>query len=280
MAEVDLEELYDSILEGNQAAISKTVSALLDLWNDEDFESVEIFAEETLTEDVPKKFISKILSLSDEHLEFVEDFLASIDGKTIVDKADFPSLMEFTKSSRECDNEEFNASRSGRASIALNPECPPKILLELAGDERWEIRYRVALNPSSTSEILEVLLDGSYPEYLEDLADFIEATVALHKNSSGALLGKLAASENPIVRTAVACNPNTPSAALEQAKLLGVDSDLLNYPKSRQKIPTFRETRLCWWFWESDWTVADLENLQIPGVEHSALRKFFKAIQP
>ena len=280
MAEVDLEELYDSILEGNQAAISKTVSALLDLWNDEDFESVEIFAEETLTEDVPKKFISKILSLSDEHLEFVEDFLASIDGKTIVDKADFPSLMEFTKSSRECDNEEFNASRSGRASIALNPECPPKILLELAGDERWEIRYRVALNPSSTSEILEVLLDGSYPEYLEDLADFIQATVALHKNSSGALLGKLAASENPIVRTAVACNPNTPSAALEQAKLLGVDSDLLNYPKSRQKIPTFRETRLCWWFWESDWTVADLENLQIPGVEHSALRKFFKAIQP
>ena len=166
MAEVDLEELYDSILEGNQAAISKTVSALLDLWNDEDFESVEIFAEETLTEDVPKKFISKILSLSDEHLEFVEDFLASIDGKTIVDKADFPSLMEFTKSSRESDNEEFNASRCGRASVAMNPECPPKILLNLAKDEKWEIRYRVAINPASNSEVLSSLVNGVYPPML------------------------------------------------------------------------------------------------------------------
>jgi hypothetical protein len=280
MAEVDLEELYDSILDGNQSAIKKTVKALLELWLDEDFDSVEIFAEETLTAEAPKKFLSEILLYSEKHPDFVKDFVASIDDKTIVHEADFARLKEMKQSSRDQDSDEFNASRSGRASIALNPECPPKILLELAGDERWEIRYRVALNPSSTSEILEVLLDGRYPEYLEDLADFIEATVALHKNSSGALLGKLAASENPIVRTAVACNPNTPSAALEQAKLLGVDSDLLNYPKSRQKIPTFRETRLCWWFWESDWTVADLENLQIPGVEHSALRKFFKAIQP
>jgi len=262
MAEVDLEELYEAILEGNQSAIIKTVATLLELWLDEDFDSVEIFAEETLTAEAPKKFLSEILLHSEAHLDFVEDFVASIDEKTIVDKADFTRLKEMKKSSREQDSDEFNASRSGRASIALNPECPPKILLELAGDERWEIRYRVALNPSSESEILEVLLDGSYPEYLEDLADFIEATVALHKNSSDTLLAKLAVSENPIVRTAVACNPNTPLAALQQAKSLGVDSKLLNQPESRQKIPAFRETRLCWWFGDSSWTLADLENLQ------------------
>ena len=280
MTEVDLEELYDAILEGEKSAIKKTVKALLAFWEDEDFDSVEIFAEETLTSDAPKKFLSEILLHSESYPDFVEDFVASIDEKTIVSESDFPRLMEMTRSSREQDNEEFNASRCGRASVAMNPECPPKLLLDLAKDEKWEIRYRVALNPASSSEILEALVGGSYPEYLEDLADFIEATVALHKNSSEALLAKLAVSDNPIVRTAVACNPNTPSAALEQAKLLGVDANLINHPKSRQKIPTFRETRLCWWFGSSDWTLADLENLQIAGTKDSALRKFFKTINP
>ncbi len=280
MTDVDLEELYDSILEGNKSAIEKTVKALLDFWADDDFESVEIFAEEILTDEAPKEFISAILKRKNSHSDFVQDFVASIDGKTIVHEKDFPTLITMTESSRESDNEEFNASRCGRASVAMNPECPPKLLMELAKDEKWEIRYRVALNPGSSSEILEALVGGSYPEYLEDLADFIEATVALHKNSSAALLAKLAVSDDPIVRTAVACNPNTPSAALEQAKLLGVDANLINHPKSRQKIPTFRETRLCWWFGSSDWTLADLENLQIAGAKDSALRKFFKTINP
>ena len=64
MAEVDLEELYDSILEGNKSAIDKTVTALLDFWEDDDFESVEIFAEEILTDEAPKKFISKEAKIS------------------------------------------------------------------------------------------------------------------------------------------------------------------------------------------------------------------------
>jgi hypothetical protein len=263
MAEVDLEELYDSVLEGNQAAISKTVSALLDLWNDDDFESVEIFAEEILTDEVPKKFISKILAQSDEHLEFVEDFVASIDGKPIVDKTDFPILMEYTTSSRESDNEEFNASRSGRASIALNPECPPELLLNLAKDEKWEIRYRVSLNPSATSDILNSLLSGSYEKGYEDLAVFIEATVALHKNTSSSTLEELANSENEVIRTAVACNPNTPSEIVQKAKSRGVNLDSISPSKKRLSQPAFRDTRLCWWFGDSEWTLADLENLQV-----------------
>jgi hypothetical protein len=263
MAEVDLEELYDSILEGNQAAISKTVSALLDLWNDDDFESVEIFAEETLTEDVPKKFISKILAQSDEHLEFVQDFVASIDGKPIVDKADFPILMDYTTSSRESDNEEFNASRSGRASVAMNPECPPELLLNLAKDEKWEIRYRVALNPASNSEVLSSLLKGVYPPMLEFLSEYLETTVALHKNTSSSTLEALAISENEVIRTAVACNPNTPSEIVQKAKSLGVNLDSISPSKKRSSQPAFRDTRLCWWFGLSEWTLADLENLQV-----------------
>jgi hypothetical protein len=263
MAEVDLEELYDSILEGDQAAISKTVSALLDLWNDDDFESVEIFAEETLTEDVPKKFISKILAQSDEHLEFVQDFVASIDGKPIVDKADFPILMDYTTSSRESDNEEFNASRSGRASVAMNPECPPELLLNLAKDEKWEIRYRVALNPASNSEVLSSLLKGVYPPMLEFLSEYLETTVALHKNTSSSTLEALAISENEVIRTAVACNPNTPSEIVQKAKSLGVNLDSISPSKKRSSQPAFRDTRLCWWFGHSEWTLADLENLQV-----------------
>ncbi len=263
MTEVDLEELYDSILDGEQGAIKKTVTALLDLWNDDDFESVEIFAEETLTDDAPKKFISEVLAQADENPDFVEDFVASIDGKPIVDKSDFPTLMEFTKSSRESDNEEFNASRSGRASVAMNPDCPPELLLKLAKDERWEIRYRVALNPSATSDILNSLLSGSYEKGYEDLAEFIEATVALHKNTSNDTLEVLANAENEVIRTAVVCNPKTPSEVVQKAKSAGVNLDSISPSTKRSSQPVFRDSRLCWWFGDSEWTLADLENLQL-----------------
>ncbi len=263
MEDSDLEELYDSILDGEQGAIKKTVTALLDLWNDDDFESVEIFAEETLTDDAPKKFISEVLAQADENPDFVEDFVASIDGKPIVDKGDFPTLMEFTKSSRESDNEEFNASRSGRASVAMNPDCPPELLLNLAKDAKWEIRYRVALNPSATSDILNSLLSGSYEKGYEDLAEFIEATVALHKNTSSDTLEVLANAENEVIRTAVACNPKTPSEVVQKAKNAGVNLDSISPSKKRSSHPVFRDSRLCWWFGDSEWTLADLENLQL-----------------
>lgn len=256
MAEVDLDELFESILEGKSSEITKVITALVDFWDEDDYESVEIFAEETLTHETPKKFITQILALRESKLDFVEDFVASIDGKPIIAQSDFPILMQMLTCSRESDNEEYNASRSGRASIALNPECPTKLLAKLARDEKWEIRYRVALNPSTTTEVLDLILDGSYPDGLEFLAEYLEATVALHKNSSEALLAKLAGSGNPIVRTAVACNPNSSPNVVEKASALGVDAQLIT------RGP-FRQTRLCWWFGETDWTIANTENLQI-----------------
>ena len=256
MAEVDLEELFESVLDGKSSAIPKTIDALVELWDEEDWESVEIFAEETLTDETPKKFVTQILALRESKLDFVEDFVASIDGRPIVATSDFPILMEMLRSSRESDSDEFNATRSGRASAALNPECPTKLLAELARDENWEIRYRVALNPSATSEVLDSILDGSYPDGLEFLAEHLEATIALHKNSSDALLEKLSASENSIVRSAVACNPNASAKVIEQAKSLGVDVRLIRQGE-------FRNTRLCWWFGDSNWTLADLEDLKI-----------------
>jgi hypothetical protein len=263
MAEVDLDELYDSILDGEQGAIKKTVTVLLNLWKEEDFESIEIFAEETLGDETPKALISEILSKSDKHSDFVEDFVACIDGRAIVNQEDFSRLVKMKRSTREHDNEEFNASRCGRASAALNPECPPKLLLDLAQDEKWEIRYRVALNPSATSDILNSLSSGSYEKGYEYLAEFIEATVALHKNTSSSTLEELASSENEVIRTAVACNPNAPSEIVQKAKSLGVNLDSISPSKKRSSQPAFRDTRICWWFGDSEWTLADLENLQL-----------------
>lgn len=263
MADVDLDEIYESMLSGAPSAISKAIKVLRQLWSEEDWETIEIFAEEVLTDETPKEFLSKVLLERDSKPDFVEDFVASIDGKRIVDQKDFPSLIEMTKSSRESDSEEFNASRCGRASVALNPDCPIEILTILAQDKKWEIRYRVALNPSATSKILDSILQVSYPEFLEFLSEYLEATIALHKNASEALLERLAKSESEIVRTAVACNPHTPASVIERAGLLGVDPALINFPEFRQKSGVFRETRLCWWGLALDWTLADLSHLQI-----------------
>jgi hypothetical protein len=249
--EVDLEELFESMLEGETAAISKVVKQLKYLWDEEEWEDIEIFAEEILTDETPKNFITKVLKERTSNPDFVADFVASIDGKRIVHAKDFPTLMEFTTSSRESDSDEFNASRCGRASAAMNPDCPPKLLSALALDERWEIRYRVALNPSATTKVLGSIVGGSYPDGLEFLSEFLETTIALHKNADAALLEKLAQSENQAVRTAVACNPNASLEVVQQAKSLGVDLMIVG------------NTRLCWWFGDSAWTLANLENLQI-----------------
>jgi hypothetical protein len=268
MEENDLDNILNLVMRGDPASISQAVDDLVRFWEDEDFESVEIFVEEYLTDQTPKAFLTNILSKIVAIPDFVEDIVAAIDGKTIIDPKDFHKMMELVESSRSSDSDEFNASRSGRASIALNPETPNELLKVLALDERWEIRYRVALNPSSTNEILALLPTTTYPEGLEFLSEFIEATVALHKNSSQDLLLHLASSENPIVRTAAACNPNASDLVIEKAKVKGVDQDLIKVPEwNRGKGPkAFRESRLCWWFIDN-WCVADLSNLMIPSGE-------------
>ena len=94
MAEVDLEELFESVLDGKSSAIPKTIDALVELWDEEDWESVEIFAEETLTDETPKKFVTQILALRESKLDFVEDFVASIDGRLLEQSPEFASEIE------------------------------------------------------------------------------------------------------------------------------------------------------------------------------------------
>jgi hypothetical protein len=254
-------------MEGESSSISEAVEMLVELWQQEDFESVEIFAEEILTDETPKSFLTKILTKIEELPDFVEDFVAAIDGKRLVDLNDFQTMMSLNNSSRSADSDEFNASRSGRSSASLNSDCPEKQLAILAQDERWEIRYRVALNPSATSEILESILTCSYPEGLEFLSEHLEGTIALHKNSSDKLLSKLVLSESEIVRTAVACNPIASASVKEKAKLKGVNPDLVNFPEFGRSKSGFRETSLCWWFEDTpSWTLADLSNLRIGEV--------------
>ena len=259
---LDLEELYRSMIAGVPLSIDKAVTALKELWAEEDWESVEIFAEEILSDETPKEFISAVLQDLPKMPQFVEDLVASIDGKRIVGEEDFPNLYELTKSSRFGDSDEFNSSRSGRASIALNPDCPFHILLRLATDSEWEIRYRVTLNPSSSAEVLALVLQGDYPDGLEFLEEYIQATIALHKNASEDTLTSLANSVNEVVRSAVVCNPNSTVEIIELAKNKGVDLSLINVPEFSRGTPAFRQTRLCWWdIHEPVWTLADISNL-------------------
>ena len=94
MAELDLEEIFESILKGDSSSIFQAVEMLVQLWAEEDFESVEIFAEEILDENTPKSFLTQILTKKEEMPDFVEDFVAAIDGKRIVDLNDFQTLMK------------------------------------------------------------------------------------------------------------------------------------------------------------------------------------------
>jgi hypothetical protein len=138
----------------------------------------------------------------------------------------------------EGDSDDYNSSKCGRASVALNKETPISILNELAEDQDWTIIYRLVLNESMNSANLLKIAQNVETNDLFN-GEEILSTIAMHRNSDQQILDFLAKNKSENVRAAVALNLNaTPQLLSEIKKGLKIELPEFNTSYNWWDTPT------------------------------------------
>jgi len=123
-------------------------------------------------------------------------------------------FLEREQAPFESDGDLYNGSRTGRSGVAANSSVSPQKLRILFNDEEWEIRWRLAMNPSSPADLLEQL-----SRVEEEMAEVIIACVAMNESTSSTTLHHIIESESADLRTLASRNktatPNLVSLAQE-----------------------------------------------------------------
>jgi hypothetical protein len=245
---MNINDLFDEICNADYKNLDKFVSALLEAFHEESDDSFEISNLEELPLNTSKKLVDKILDFRDSNSEFVESAMAQIGNKPIISSQGIEIVKYMVYKPNDGDSDSYNASKCGRASIALNREISPAILQDLAVDRDWEIVYRLVMNESLNSKIL---LELAYSLDLNDDLNNEEifATIALHKNSDLETLQYLATSIFENVRASVLLNLNTTPEIIKKVS-----------KTTSLKFPNF-QTSYCWWDTPtSNWANVTMEN--------------------
>ena len=117
----------------------------------------------------------------------------------------------------EWDSDLYNQSRTSISGIAANTSTPPEILGELSKSEDWSIKWRIGMNSSTPeSALLRLIADTS-----ED-ANVIIAGVALNPSSTPEILEKIIHLDNSDLRTLATKNKNCTSDLIKIAEQLGL----------------------------------------------------------
>jgi hypothetical protein len=208
---------YDEICDGAYENLDPFISELIKVYksNSDAYESVVLL--EDLPLDCDKIVVDKILQYIDTEKEFVESAMAQIGNKPILSDQSFSLVKAMTFKPNEGDSDDYNSSKCGRASVALNKETPISILNELAEDQDWTIIYRLVMNESLDSSNLFRIAQNIE---INDLfnGEEILSTIAMHKNSDQRVLEFLAKNKSENVRAAVALNLNVAPQLLSEIK--------------------------------------------------------------
>lgn len=117
--------------------------------------------------------------------------------------------------------------RKTRLSIATDDRTSADLLTQLATDEDAEIRQAVASNPNTPQDVL-LMLGKEFPEAIvanpiftislleNHESQFCSLSLARSSTTSGEILANLAQLPDEEILCAIALNPNTPIAILEQ----------------------------------------------------------------
>lgn len=247
---MSIDDLFEEICNAEYKNLDNLISALLESFESDSDDAFEIENLEELPLNTSKTLVDKILVYRDSNSEFVESAMAQIGNKPIISLEGMEIVKDMVFKPNDGDSDSYNASKCGRASIALNRETPNAILQELADDKDWEIIYRLVMNESLNSKILFKLANNL--ELNDDLNnEEILATIALHRNSDVETLQKLAFSEFENVRLSVALNLKATPELIEKIS-----------STTNLKFPNF-QTSYCWWDTPtSNWPNATKENIE------------------
>ena len=198
---------FDELCDKEYENLDKFISELLKVYksNSDLFDGVVIL--EDLPLDTDKIVVDKILEYIDTEREFVESAMAQIGNKPILSDQSFSLVKAMTFKPNEGDSDDYNSSKCGRASVALNKETPISILNELAEDQDWTIIYRLVMNESLSSSNLFKIAQIVETNDLFN-GEEILSTIAMHQNSDQGIFEFLAKDKSENVRAAVTLNLN------------------------------------------------------------------------
>lgn len=238
------------ISDGDLTNSENVIELLGDLLQAEDFDAIVEFCEE-LGPDTPSQFISMVLDSRIISSELKNEFVSNISGSNL-SLADpvLIELMKYEDCPNENDSDNYNASKSGVSTVAECRTTPISILTTLATSKLWQIRYRVSMNPTSNSEILDLIAKSKdeSEEWEEIMGEVIRASVAANRNISTETLAFLATDSSSLVRTVVTVNPLTKPEDVQKAQELGID-----------KLPLRLSSAILWWDTQgTDWKIEGL----------------------
>jgi hypothetical protein len=209
---MDFDELLDEVCNGNKEIFPQFIDALKEAYLD-DYDSFQLI--EDLPDDLDKDFLDLVLAEASENKEFTEAVFALVGNKKIMSKNAMNAAFEMLFRPNEGDNDDYNISKCGKASLALNPEATKELMQKLSNENDWTLIYRLVMNESLGADILERL---SNELVLDDdiVDDLILASIAMHRNTPLNVLENLAKSSSNLVKSSILLNLNTPKTLLQQ----------------------------------------------------------------
>ena len=235
-----LTQWQTEISAGDLLNSENVIELLRDLLQVEDLDAIVEFCEE-LSEETPSHFISMVLDSTVASDELKNEFASNIRGSRLnLEEPELLKLLNYDEFINEYDSDNYNASKSGISTVAECRTTPINILTTLATSKLWQIRYRVSMNPTSNSQILDLIAKSrdQSDEWEEIIGEDIRASVAANRTTSSETLAFLSTDSSSLVRTIVTANPATRSEDVQKAKELGID---------KRPLPTQLSTSILWW---------------------------------
>ena len=248
-----LTQWQTEISDGDLTNSENLIELLGDLMQVEDLDAIVEFCEE-LGPDTPSQFISMVLDSKMASDNLKNEFASNISGAGLnLAEPVLLKLMNYDEFINVYDSDNYNASKSGVSTVAECRTTPINILATLATSKLWQIRYRVSMNPSSNSEILDLIAKSrdESQEWEEMIGEEIRASVAANRNASPETLALLSTDSSSLVRTIVTANPLTKLEDVQKAKELGID---------KLPLPSRLSASILWWDTQgTDWRIAGLD---------------------
>jgi hypothetical protein len=208
-----LDEWLEEVADGEVSRLEDCARLLRALYMDDEASDLAVEWLEELPNDCPPGLMSAVLALDDR--DFANQCAAIIGGHASLTEEELRQFMSMNTAPWSGDSDEYNASKSGRASVTECRNATMEMLLELANDPQDAIRYRVAMNPSITAEVQQALLTASASQGGGLLADYALGALALNRAATELTIQSLAQHQSALIRACVSLRDDLPESLRE-----------------------------------------------------------------
>jgi len=165
----------------------------------------------------------KLVQLSEHVGEWFEEIMVFVAELAELPQDLIPWFLNRFEGPFSSDSDLYNGSRTGRSGVASNASTPTEVLWQLSDDKDWEIKWRLAMNPKSPPDLLDKLVRVD-----DEMAEVIQACVAMNPNTSTSTLMALVEGESVDLRSLASKNQNSSKEIITKAIALGLTEKPFN----------------------------------------------------